>query len=334
VRKSLAFLAFLPLLVLGASRTAYAQVATTPDEALSNKAKELFAKGTRELGAGQWGECRADLLAAFGLGYKPSKVAGNLAMCEEKLKLYRDAAEHIALFLSKPLDSPASGKETARIVLVSVSARVVTVNVKVDVAGAKILVDGKVVDESPLTTPVFVDRGPHRLAAAKVGFTTREVAVDGQPGDSLDVSLTLTPPNALSPAPPPPVQPPTSPPPPVPLQHAEPRPKWPFIVSGIAGVAGLAIGAGLTVAANGKSNDAATTAPATKSCAGAVGGPCQTIADDLNAQTQLARGAVAAFVLGGAFVGASVGLAVWSFGGKADVQVAPTVGGMTFRGTW
>src|SRR5277367_3234909 len=77
------------------------------DDAMTDTARELFMKGAKAAEQQKWDQCRAAMLAAFAIKPHP-QVAGNLAGCELKLKLYRDAAEHLAYFLRelKP-DAPA-----------------------------------------------------------------------------------------------------------------------------------------------------------------------------------------------------------------------------------
>jgi hypothetical protein len=308
---------------LTSSATGFAQsspvASTSPDEALSETARELFTKGVKASQQQKWGECRAAFLAAFGVK-KVAQIAGNLALCEEKLGLYQDAAEHIAFFLSaeRP-DTPPERRAAGEAVLREASAKVATVHVRVDVDGADVLVDGRAIGVSPLATAVFLDPGSHTIAARKDGIPTVEVTVDARAGASTGV----------------------------PLKLFHPRPIWPMVVTGILAAGGLAAGGGLVAAANGKRNDAAglraDLGGGSSQCVGVAGDNCQVLANDLKSQGTLANGAVGSFVAGGAFALATVGLGIWTFGApsaskQGQLRVVPAIGlaerGLRIEGSW
>jgi len=297
-----------------------ALASTSPDEALSDTARELFAKGVKASQEQKWDQCRAAFLAALGVK-RVAQIAGNLALCERKLGLYRDAAEHIAFFLSVPprSDAPPERWIAAEAVLREASARVTTVRVHVDVDGADVAVDEHLVGTAPLAVPVFLDPGPHTITARRDGYPTAREAVDARAGASVGIGLKLV----------------------------QARPLWPVIVTGILAVGGLAAGGGLAAAANGKRNDAAglrvELGGGNSQCVGVAGGTCQALAGDLKSQATLANGAVGSFVASGAFALATVGLGIWTFGKPSapttgQLRIAPAVGtterGMRIEGSW
>ena len=316
--------AFTLAVTLTWSATSFAELpvvaSTSPDEALSDTARELFAKGVKASQEQKWDQCRAAFLAALGVK-RVAQIAGNLALCEQKLGLYRDAAEHIAFFLSVPprSDAPPERRTAAEAVLREASARVVTVHAHVDVDGAEVAVDERAVGTAPLGIPIFLDPGPHTITARRDGYPTAREAVDARAGASVGIGLKLV----------------------------QARPLWPVIVTGILAAGGLAAGGGLVAAANSKRNDAAglrvELGGGSSQCVGAASGKCQTLASDLKSQATLANGAVGGFVAGGAFALATAGLGLWTFGKPSaptngQIRVVPAVGtaerGVRIEGSW
>jgi hypothetical protein len=141
------------------------------------------------------------------------------------------------------------------------------------------------------------------------------------------------------------------------LSAAAPPPPWRpgpalIIPASVLGVAGIAVGAGLTAAANAKSSDITALQGELRQggtafpCAGAPApGMCKTLHDTAASRDALSRGAVAGFVLGGAFALAAGGLTVWRARAPKDegaqarkVRVAPLVGagqgGVVMVGAW
>src|SRR5262249_41965137 len=135
------------------------------------------------------------------------QIAGSLGHAEVALGRYRDAAEHLALFLRETHDA-ASVDPRERAALArdfeAARARAGTVDVSAP-AGAELLVDGALVGTAPLGAPLFVEPGKHffdaRLAGYRAHVEVRELA----PGASADVAVRLAP---VAPPPPPAPPPP------------------------------------------------------------------------------------------------------------------------------
>ncbi|XXT16363.1 hypothetical protein WME94_39640 [Sorangium sp. So ce429] len=171
-------------------------------EALTDKARELHREGEVLFKKKQYARARAAFLAAWSL--KPHwSTAGNLADCEMKLGLYRDAAEHFAFFVrgSERDKEPVPEKAAAR--HREAMSRVGAIDARVTPAGAEVRVDGKLAGTAPLEGPVFVEPGEHTVEvllggkvasmplALKAG-ETRQVYLDvtpsaGAPGDAAGV---------------------------------------------------------------------------------------------------------------------------------------------------
>src|SRR5271156_6038694 len=67
-------------------------------QAMTEKARQLFADGVKAYQQSRWADAHAAFLAAWALS-KHYSIAGNLADCELKLGLHRDAAEHFARYV-------------------------------------------------------------------------------------------------------------------------------------------------------------------------------------------------------------------------------------------
>ncbi len=223
---------------------------SSKDDALSDTARELFVKGVKAWEQQKWEQCRAALLAAWGIKKHP-QVAGNLAACEAKLGLYRDAAEHVSYFLRElKADSPPERRALGEAVLKEARTKIATVTVKVDVAGAEVLVDGKSVGVAPLEGPVFLEAGHHTVEARRDLDPSVRKAVVLVAGGTEEVSIQVKP--AVVVAPPVASTAVVAPPPPEPA----PRSLWPVVTG--AGVAAVFLGGGIgfTVVSNGKAADA------------------------------------------------------------------------------
>jgi len=131
-----------------------------------------------------------------------------------------------------------------------------------------------------------------------------------------------------------------APKPPTPM----PAPLWPALVGGGVGLVGIAVGAGLTAAANGKTSSVAQLQSSdTSRCympAASVAEQCATLHGATSSRATLSNAAQASFIIGGAFAVASAGLGLWVIVSRrpAPVQVAPTFGathaGVTLQGRW
>jgi hypothetical protein len=278
------------------------------EDAMTDTAKDLFLKGARAAEQQKWDQCRAALLAALAIKPHP-QIAGNLAGCELKLKLYRDAAEHLTYFLRelKP-DAPAERRANGEAALREARAKVESIRLAVNVAGAEVRVDGRVVGRAPLVDPLFVDPGSHTIEALQEGFPAARATVEATPGGDRALALELK-----KSEPPPP-------PPPPPVKESW-RPGVAVLVTGgVLAAGGLAMGIGLTIAANAKRADAdrlaAMLPPGGPVCTGvpapSVATTCTALKDAAASRDALSKGAVAGYVIGGAFALATGGLGLWA----------------------
>jgi hypothetical protein len=334
----------------GPAQSASKPAASAEDEAHSATARELFEKGVEAFRKGRWDQCRALFLAAWSI--KPHRqIAGNLASCEVRLGLYRDAAEHLS-FVAQAGGAPGGSALTSEQerLLAQAMAKVGTIAV-VAPAGAIVLVDGKPAGQAPLAGPIFVEPGSHVLEArSERGANARSEIVVGA-GEKREVKLNpakeAEPP---PPAPPPPQQPPPQPPPPQPPSAADVRLRNGLVIGGLAlGGTALITGVVLTVVSNGASSDAEEQLAAITRDGGE--GACLSAAykarcdalDDAYVEEGTTRNlAIASFVTAGVGLGGALAAyMLWPRPPeepKRSVRVVPAItpwgGGVAMRGTF
>jgi hypothetical protein len=214
-----------------------------PDEALSETARELFAKGVEAARQQRWNQCRAAFLAAYGVKPHP-QIAGNLSACEVKLGMMREAAEHVSIFLrAQRPDAPPERRAAADEVLREARTKIAIVQLYADPNGAEVRVDGRSIGTVPLPLPLFLDPGAHVVEVRQDGYVTAWRTVDARAGDSPEIKIELTP---------------VTPPQPPVISTPIRRSLVPGIVLGAVAAAGLAIGTGLYIASTGERSTANT----------------------------------------------------------------------------
>jgi hypothetical protein len=333
------------LCATSATAAAYAQAPAS--EAASTRADDLTHQGVELSKKHQWAEAEALFREAWSLK-RSYDIGGNLGVAEAALGKWRDAAEHLAFALRT---FPANGKPGHRDLLkeklAAARREVAALSVDVNVPGAEVSVDGVSAGAAPVPDEIFVEPGSHTVQAKRAGYLDAKQTVQAAKGSAQTVTL------ALPPAPPPPLTTTGS------VPQSTPPPWRPgpavLIPAGALAAGGIAIGAGLTVAANGKASDVHAIQGSLKQggasypCAGASGATattCSKLRDAATAQQTLSDAAFASFVTGGAFALAAAGLGIWSSvtpkdtGPKRGVHVVPVVGvgagagGVVVTGRW
>ncbi|WP_437335941.1 PEGA domain-containing protein [Sorangium sp. So ce394] len=199
-------------------------------------------------------------------------VAYNLGNTEFQLKKHREAAQYLSFALRHwpLLKGVATLKPNAEKWLSESRAQVGAVGVPVTMAGAEVLVDGKVTGRAPLEGEVFVEPGEHRVEARLSGYETASQTVRVGNGGTAKVELAMTLAKSEVQASTPsgteavggsapgagadgPVEKKT---PAAPEQRPQERSWWPVIALGAASAVGLGVGVGMTVASNSTNSEA------------------------------------------------------------------------------
>lgn len=168
-------------------------IAAAPLEAMTAKARELYADGLKAFQKQKWPQAYAAFLGAWAL-QKHYAIAGNLAATEMQLGHHRDAAEHVTIYvrgITQDAKKTPAERETAKLLLDVAAAKVVTVTVSVNVAGADVWMDGARIGAAPLEDPIFVEAGKHEVEVRLDDYVTQRHKVEGVPGDKRPLSITL-----------------------------------------------------------------------------------------------------------------------------------------------
>jgi tetratricopeptide (TPR) repeat protein len=302
---------------VGLSATAQAQSGPPTDAesspAISDRARALYMEGIKAADAKNWSAAHAAFLEA----YKQSdhyQIAANLGSMEVKLGRYRDAAEHLAIYLRKAPQDKVKDRMRALAFFDEAKKKVGTVQVRVNVNGAEILVDDKVVTLSPPVDDIFVEPGPRFIKARMAGHKSSETTIEASPGSTHQVALQLEKMGSTTAAPPPPPPKPAPPPPPGPEPF---KPKKELIIAGIAvgavGILGGTIGAivssGYASSADERADLLRTSAGPNACAGGQNASECETLHGLRSSRDASANFAAWSFIIGGL---AGAGTAVYA----------------------
>lgn len=339
------------LLALGTSLQAAAQPSPAPvtkeSEEAVEKARQLFAEGSKDYQQKQYAKAYVSYVASWALKQHYA-TAANLADCEIHLGKYRDAAEHLAYAIRLGPKDDAAQRKKLQAALDQMRSHIGTVTLTVDEEGAEVLVDEIVIGKAPLADPVFANPGRHRIRARGRQSSSKEEVVEAAPGSTHAITLRL---EAIA------TNPPASPtssaggrsgaPTPLPTTTTEPTGPSPILlISGTAlSIAGIGLGIGLTAASTNRADDAEEKVDALRQMGrvNACGGQpavCADIDRDRRARDTLATGATVSFVLAGAAAAGTVTYLLVTRNAKPTVglHVVPAVGmgqgGVVVLGRW
>lgn len=182
----------IPLLAALAFATTHVCAADPPhQDSLQEKVADLFQKARTLQSEARWKEAEAAYQDAWNLR-KSFDIAGNLGDCELHVGQAREAAEHLTYALDNfPAGGTDAQKNALKARLAEALAKVARVQVRINVEGARLMIDRRAVPEK--TSEVFVDPGSHTLVAWREGYQEARSTVQASAGSSHEVSLALTP---------------------------------------------------------------------------------------------------------------------------------------------
>jgi PEGA domain len=164
----------------------------SPADADADQAVRHYEDGVRAAKLARWPSAYASFLAAWKLK-RHYQIAANLGRAELQLTRYRDAAEHLAYFLREASGVAPDERKAAQAMLDEARAKVGSLTIIVDRAGAEVLVDGVAVGRAPLGHEVFVAPGSRTVEAKLSGFDADRRALNVAAGSTPKVLLTPTP---------------------------------------------------------------------------------------------------------------------------------------------
>ncbi len=195
--------------LLVATGTAHAE---DPEKAKEHffKAKELYDEGAL-----------AKAIIEFKKSYEYSAVplvSYNIGVCYDELHKYADALFYYSRYVEEVADLPPDKKAAIEERIEKIKKFIGSLELKVDVEGAEVIIDGKLVGQTPQGF-VSLETGEHDLLLRKVGMSDvkKKFTITSGEVTTIDVQMpTLQPAPALAPA-----TPPTTPPAQEPAEEEE-----------------------------------------------------------------------------------------------------------------
>ncbi len=157
----------------------------------SDARREAYRQGYAAVQSKKWDEA----YAIFQRLWRESPtydVALHLGHAEFNLGKNRDAAEHLAFGIAHiPPGEAKDLAEGSRRALARVKEEVGTITLIVDRSGANVRVDGKDTGTTPIDFEIFVDPGPHTIAATLAGYGPATQALQITRGEHQNIVLKL-----------------------------------------------------------------------------------------------------------------------------------------------
>jgi hypothetical protein len=113
-----------------------------------------------------------------------------LALAEDKAGMTPDALVHLRLVIAAQGIKPAIMKN-AQARLDEFSMKVGVVTLTITPPGTQVSIEGKVVGEAPLTEPIVLMPGTHKVALTAVGFQPKEVELKVEAGSESERKIAL-----------------------------------------------------------------------------------------------------------------------------------------------
>jgi hypothetical protein len=292
--------------------------------AVLTRSRQLFTQANKLYDEGNLPQARAAYFEAWKLK-KAYDVGGNLGNVEADLKMWRDAAEHLAYAIR---EFPAGGRPTLRDNMLSRLTEsqkyVGRLRFQVNHPGAEIFVDGASVGVAPVQEEIYVDPGTHSVEARLEGYPTVQVTVTTARGRTDTIPLDLV------------------------VLVTGPNKKIVIAVAVVAGVVAIAGGAMLGLASSKESSASnlytqiKATPPGGCPPASSPGltGNCATLKSDLDTKATFGVTGVSLLAGAGAIGVATLiyGLTGGSRGGRAGLLLTPVVTadtkGVFFKGSF
>jgi hypothetical protein len=154
------------------------------------KARDLWYRGVDAFRAGNYEEARRAFAECYQLMPK-SDVLRNLSISEIQSGHYVSAARHLKQLLASPGDLPSNVREEANHRLAQAEAQIGQLKIGVDIAGAEISIDGKVIGRSPLEGSWYIEPGQHEIIVSKAGYPAESRQVFALAGVAIPIEVSL-----------------------------------------------------------------------------------------------------------------------------------------------
>jgi hypothetical protein len=155
------------------------------------EARSLFREGNRRLEAQDFPAALDLFRAAYTRSPNP-KILLNLGTTLRSLGREAEAVDAYARYLADPQADPKRRREVEQLVR-EVDARVGRLRITVNEPGARVLLDGRAIGESPTPITVRADTGTRTVVAEKAGFRIAAATVTVAAGREHTIELKLEP---------------------------------------------------------------------------------------------------------------------------------------------
>jgi tetratricopeptide (TPR) repeat protein len=163
----------------------------TAEQNARTEARDRFAAGIKLYEDGDFALALIEFDRAY-LLIPDFRVLYNIGQVNIQLGRYARAVRSLRQYLNDGGDRiPEERRIAVANDLNMLAVRTASILVKVNVAEAEVLLDSDVVAQSPMTTPVLVDAGEHKLTLRKLGYVsqTKPLALAGRDTVTIDISL-------------------------------------------------------------------------------------------------------------------------------------------------
>ncbi len=185
--------------VLSAAPSALAQPSAAPlSESLKGDAKDAYTSARILLNNNDFTGALSKYKEAYARSSDP-RLLYDMAICEKNLKHYARMAADLQEY-ERHAGPTLTGdeKQIVEDALAATKNLVGALRLTVSEPGASVTIDGETVGTTPLTSPVVLDLGAHKIAVTKEGFasTDKVVQIAGGGESAAEVILTPTAPKA------------------------------------------------------------------------------------------------------------------------------------------
>ena len=164
---------------------------SAPDPQRKAEASAHLKRGAELIDREDLAGALAQFEAAYRLVPSPT-ILHNFGIVYQGLGRKAAALEAFERFLDEAINAPAAARAHAEQAVQTLRGEVAQLQVEADVAGARVVVDGREVGQTPLQKPVYLDPGPHDVAVDKAGLGSPHVQrVEARAGQRLEVAARL-----------------------------------------------------------------------------------------------------------------------------------------------
>lgn len=205
-----------------------------PPDTARDEARDRFKRGVQLYSDGDFRAALIEFRRAYEV--MPNyRLLYNLGQTSAEVQDHAAALRYFESYLAEgKADVPAARRKQVQAEIDKLKGRVAQLTIKVNVAGAEVLVDDVVVGTSPLKEALSVSAGRRRITVQKSGLPAVTRSIDLAGGDKSELRLELTDEKT---APPPPAATaeaaPTAPTPPAPAPAPSPPPPPPAAPRGM-----------------------------------------------------------------------------------------------------